>query len=65
MKKTRREKAPTPKPLVGFRPDPEVYAAILRLQARDGIPISEQLRRAMRPYLQKEGVLTLKKEKTR
>jgi hypothetical protein len=30
---------------------------MLRLQERDGIPPSEQARRALRPFLQAKGVL--------
>lgn len=63
MKKIQPKKTPIAKPLCGFRPEAEIYGAILRLQARDGIPISEQLRRAMREWLPKQGVM--KKEKTR
>lgn len=49
------------KPLRAFRPDPAIGKAMLRLQARDGISISEQIRRAMREWLPKQGVL--KKER--
>jgi hypothetical protein len=35
---------------------------MLRLQARDGITMSEQTRRALAEWLKKQGVLTPKKE---
>lgn len=40
-----------------FRPDPEVVAAMTALFERDGIGFSEQLRRALRPWLEAKGVL--------
>jgi hypothetical protein len=41
----------------------EILAAMARLQARDGIPTSEQIRRALSDWLKKKGVYTPKKEK--
>jgi hypothetical protein len=61
-----RKSRPTPrpeKPLRGFRPDAALDKAMLKLQARDGISFSEQLKRAMEAYLTKRGVYTAKKEK--
>jgi hypothetical protein len=52
------------KPLRAFRPDPDLDRAMLRLQARDGMPFSVQIERAMRDYLTKQKVYN-KKEKKR
>jgi uncharacterized protein (DUF4415 family) len=41
-----------------FRVDVDVLDAMRRLQERDGIVRSEQIRRALRPWLAKKGVLT-------
>jgi Arc/MetJ-type ribon-helix-helix transcriptional regulator len=41
----------------------DVLAAMKKLQARDGIPTSEQIRRALRKWLAAKGVYTVKKEK--
>jgi Arc/MetJ-type ribon-helix-helix transcriptional regulator len=41
----------------------DLAAAIAKLSARDGIPASEQIRRALRLWLAKKGVYGPKKEK--
>jgi ribbon-helix-helix CopG family protein len=43
--------------LYTFAIDPDLAAALKRLKARDGIGESEQIRRALRGWLQKKGVL--------
>jgi hypothetical protein len=53
----------TPKAFMAFRPDPEMARAMRRLTVRDGIPISEQIRRALRDWLTKKRVYIPKKEK--
>lgn len=40
-----------------FRVDQDLLEAMQRLQARDGIQVSEQIRRALRPWLEAKGVL--------
>jgi hypothetical protein len=40
-----------------FRVDEELLDAMRRLQERDGILPSEQIRRALRPWLESKGVL--------
>lgn len=69
MPKTTPKTKPKPKaekpPFIGVLPGPDLYGAMLRLQARDGIPISEQTRRALADYLRKQGVYQPKKEKQR
>ncbi len=43
--------------VVTFRPDPELDAAMQALKERDGMPLSEQIRRALRPWLELKGVI--------
>ena len=47
--------------VVTFRPDEDLLAAMEALKGRDGIPYSEQIRRALRAWLEQKG--TLKKAK--
>jgi Arc/MetJ-type ribon-helix-helix transcriptional regulator len=44
-----------------FRIDEELLDAMRRLQERDGILPSEQIRRALRPWLEQKGILTERK----
>ena len=43
--------------VVTFRPDDDVLAAMLLLKERDGVPLSEQIRRALRMWLETKGVM--------
>jgi hypothetical protein len=43
--------------VVTFRPDDDVYAAMLLLKERDGVPLSEQIRRSLRMWLETKGVM--------
>jgi uncharacterized protein (DUF4415 family) len=45
------------KSLTAFRVDADMMDAMRRLQERDGIGLSEQMRRALRPWLESKGVL--------
>jgi len=45
------------KQITAFRLDPDILGAMKKLQERDGISFSEQARRALRPWLESEGVL--------
>jgi len=59
---------PKPKPepegkFMAFRASPELASAMQQLHARDGIPISEQLRRAMHEWLKKQGISGRAKKK--
>lgn len=38
-----------------FRLDEDLLAALQRIKERDGIPVTEQLRRAIRLWLAKQG----------
>lgn len=40
-----------------FRIDEDLLEAMAKLQERDGIPYSEQIRRALRPWLEERGVM--------
>jgi hypothetical protein len=46
-----------------FRIDDDVLAGMRRLQARDGITSSEQIRRALRPWLESKGVLKAERKR--
>jgi hypothetical protein len=41
----------------GYTKKPLVLEAMRRLQERDGMPLSEQIRRALRPWLEAKGVI--------
>ena len=43
--------------VVTFRPDEEVLEAMEALRERDGIPYSEQIRRALREWLGSKGII--------
>jgi hypothetical protein len=48
----------TPKSrIVNFRPDDEIFEAMERLKERHGTPFSEQVRRALRAWLEQQGEL--------
>ena len=47
-----------------FRVDDDLLEAMEALKERDGIPISEQMRRALRAWLEAKGVIE-KAERTR
>jgi hypothetical protein len=40
-----------------FRPDADVYEAMVSLRERDGVPFSEQIRRGLRAWLESKGVM--------
>jgi len=40
-----------------FRVDDDLLEGMRRLQERDGMPLSEQIRRALRPWLELKGVI--------
>jgi hypothetical protein len=54
----------TPKSrIVNFRPDDEIFEAMERLKERHGTPFSEQVRRALRAWLQQQGELVKTRSK--
>lgn len=42
--------------ILTFRPDDDIYAAMDALRERDGVPFSEQIRRALRAWLEERGL---------
>lgn len=40
-----------------FRPDRDVYNAMEALREREGVPFSEQIRRALRAWLESKDVM--------
>ena len=50
----------SPKELTAFRVEAEIMAGLRRVKDRDGVPLSVQLDRALRAWLEEKGV-TLKK----
>jgi len=51
------------KRVTAFRIDDDLLESMQRLQERDGIPFSEQIRRALRPWLEAKGVLKAKRKR--
>lgn len=47
----------SPKKLYNFFIDPDLAEALKALKARDGVPESETVRRAVRAWLERKGVL--------
>jgi hypothetical protein len=46
----------SPKELTAFRIDPDVMEGLRRVKDRDGVPISVQVDRALRAWLEEKGV---------
>jgi predicted DNA-binding protein len=49
--------SPSAKRQTAFRIDPEIMDALQALKERDGIPISEQVRRALRAWVDQKGLI--------
>jgi hypothetical protein len=47
----------TPKRLANFRLEDELVEGLQAVKERDGIPLTEQVRRAIRQWLQDRGVI--------
>ena len=45
-----------PRRLINFRIDPEQLAALQAIKQRDGIPLSEQVRRAIQRWIEGRGI---------
>jgi hypothetical protein len=52
----------SPKELTAFRVEADIMEGLRRVKDRDGVPLSVQVDRALRAWLEKKGV-TLKKAK--
>ena len=46
----------SPKELTAFRIDPDVMEGLRRVKDHDGVPISVQVDRALRAWLEKKGI---------
>jgi hypothetical protein len=55
----------TPRKLHTFRIDEELFQAMQEIWERDGIQVSEQVRRAIRAWLQTKGVAPRRAERKR
>ena len=54
----------SPKTLTAFRVDPDIMDGLRRVKDRDGVPLSVQVDRALRAWLEKKGVTLKKASKT-
>jgi hypothetical protein len=50
--------------VITFRPDVDVLDAMERYRERDGVPYSEQIRRALRAWLDDKGMMHHKRSAT-
>jgi len=57
--------SPSDKKQTAFRIDPDILAGLQEVKERVGIPISEQVRRALRTWLESMGDKSLKTERKR
>ncbi len=51
--------------VVTFRPDEDILEAMEALRVRDAAPYSEQIRRALRPWLKSKGVMKADRKRAR
>ena len=54
----------SPKELTAFRVDADIMEGLRRVKARDGVPLSVQVDRALRAWLEEKGVTLKKASKT-
>jgi hypothetical protein len=54
-----------PKEMTAFRIDPQIMDGLRRVKDRDGVPLSIQVDRALRAWLQKKGVSVAKPKAAR
>lgn len=45
-----------PRTMTNFRIDPELLEALRAIRERDGLPIAEQIRRAIRVWVESRGI---------
>ena len=53
----------TPRKLYNFFIDPELALGLKALKTRDGIPEAETVRRALKEYLSKKGVMKAERKR--
>ena len=51
--------------VITFRPDNDVFDAMVLLRERDGVPFSEQIRRALRTWLESKGAMKTDRRRAR
>lgn len=51
--------------MLTFRPDNDTFDAMASLRERDGVPFSEQIRRALRAWLEHKGVIKAPRPRAR
>jgi hypothetical protein len=49
--------SPSTKKQTAFRIEPEILQGMQRVKARDGVPLSEQVRRALMSWLEMKGAM--------
>ena len=52
-----------PRKLYNFYIDPDLAAGLKRVKARDGVPESESIRRALAEYLESKGVMKVDRKR--
>lgn len=57
--------AMSPKAMAAFRMAPDLMAAMRELKDRDGVPLSEQIDRALRAWLPTKGISVQKTDRKR
>jgi hypothetical protein len=55
----------TPRKLYNFYIDPDLAAGLKVLKKRDGVPEGEQVRRAVRTWLQRKGIIKAERLRAR
>ena len=53
----------TPKKLYTFAIDPDLAEALKLVKAKEGVPESEQIRRALRTWFKRKGVLKAERKR--
>jgi hypothetical protein len=56
---------PSQKKQTAFRIDPEILEGLQVVKERDGVPLSEQVRRALKDWLSGKGVIVERAERKR
>ncbi len=51
--------------IITFRPDNDTFDAMASLREREGVPFSEQIRRALRAWLESKGVMKADRKRAR